>query len=235
MDWLAGIPEILAVTVGSGIAIAAALWLAGSDTRSRALRLDALFAWLLPAAERAPAADIERLAALADLAKREGLLSLEAHTASSGDELIESGLRLLIEGAPRGQLRRELELLLDARIARQTRAGGGRWTRVSHLAVLAAAVCGLVITWRVGTTAPGLWQGVAAFFVCYASLLGIAFVGPACDRAFAVAGAGRALEGLMTIEAIMLISQGADADSVRAALTALMPPSTRTRATRAAA
>ena len=229
MDWLAGIPEILALLVGSAIAIGGALWLASRLGPGR------LIAALLPPAQHAPAADICRPAALAGLAKEEGILSLETRITGCGDEILESGVRLLVEGAPKARIRRELEHVLDRRISAETRAGGGRWTRVTHLLVLAAAIAGLVAAWRVGTTAPGLAQGVTAFLFCMASLLGLAFVGPLCDRAFAVAGAGVAFSGLLSLETIVLISDRADAATVRSRLAELLPPSYDTGAARLAA
>jgi flagellar motor component MotA len=217
MEWLAGIPEILAILCGCAAAIAGALWCARHIGAGRFL------AALIPPSATPPALDIERLAALAGAAREEGILSVESRLAGSGDAILEHGVRLLVEGTPRARLRRELEIVLDRRIASETRAGGGRWTRVMHLAVLAAAIAGLVASWRVGTTAPGLAPGVAAFLACMASLLGLAFVGPLCDRAFAVAGSGVAFSGLLSLETVMLMADRADAAAVRARLSALLP------------
>jgi flagellar motor component MotA len=229
MDWLAGIPEIVGLLLGSVAAIAGALWVASRTGPGPFLR------WILPPPEHAPGVDIERLASLAGIAKTEGLLSLESHIAGSGDEILETGLHFLVEGAPRPRIRRELELVLDRRISAETKAGGGRWTRVAHIVVLAAAIAGLVTAWRVGTTAPGYLPAVAAYLICMASLLGLAFVGPLCDRSFAVAGSGVALSGLLSLEALLLISDRADAATVRDHLTGLLPPSARPSDVRLAA
>jgi chemotaxis protein MotA len=229
MEWLAGIPEIAVLLLGVAAAIAGSLWFASR------FEPGPFFRWLLPPPEHAPSVDIDRLTSLAAIAKAEGLLSLEAHIAGSGDEILEAGIQLLIDGVPRPRVRRELESVLDRRISIATRAGGGRWTRVAHLLVLAAAVAGLVAAWRVGTTAPGFGPGVMAFFVSLASLLGLAFVGPLCDRSFAVAGSGIALSGLLTLEAVVMIGDRADAGAVRAALTALLPPSAQPDEARLAA
>lgn len=229
MDWLQGIPEVVAVVLGTAAAVAAALWAAPH------VPLHRFFAWLVPPAEQGPAIDIDRLVALADLARREGILSLEARVHGSGDPFLESGVAMLVDGASQGRLRQQLEGMLDREISVETRSRGGRWTRVAHVFVLAATTFGLVAAWRAGTTGPALGPCLAAFLASYASLLGLAFVGPVCDRAFAVAGAGKALIGMMTVETLTLIAQRAEGSAVRARLTELLPPSARAGLARAAA
>jgi flagellar motor component MotA len=229
VNWFEGLPEIAAVAVGASGAVAGALWAADR------LPLDHPFRWLFPPAEHAPLFEIERLASLADLARREGVLSLEGHVEPAADAVLAAGIRMLIDGAAPGRIRRDLESVLDRTLAVDTRRGSGRWTRVAHLAVIAAATFGLICVWRIGIGAIRAVPALVGLVVCYASLLALAFVGPICDKAFVGVGGGRALAGLMTIEAVMLIADRADGAAVRACLTEMLPPSLRESTLRAAA
>ena len=229
MNWFTGIPEILAISLGACSAIGAAMWLAAR------LPLDHMFDWLLPRAEPAPAAEIDRLAALADLAQREGLLGIEAQLEPGADQILAAGIHMLIEGTPSGRVRRDLETLLDQTLAADVKKGGGRWTRVAHIAVLAAAAFGLVSVWCIGTGKIGAVPPITGLLACYTALLALAFVGPLCDKAFVGAGSEHALSGLMAIESVILIAERKGSAAVRARLTELLPPSGRDSAIRAAA
>src|SRR4051812_21707263 len=230
MNWTEGIPEIAAVLAGTAVAVALAIWTAH--------RLDpgSPLLWILPELRPTRVEDeIERLVALADLARREGILAVEAHADACGDRVLLTGVRMMAEGAPDALLKEEVESALERLTAAEVRRGSGRWTRIMHVLVVAVAVCGLVTAWRCGILAkPGL-AALTALSTCFLSLLALAFVGPVCDRALGGGATARAFAGLLSLEAVRLIARRADGAAVRARLTSLLPPSHRQSPARLAA
>ncbi|MEX2219886.1 MAG: hypothetical protein WD749_14130 [Phycisphaerales bacterium] len=222
MHWLEGLPEITAVLLGSALVVAGALWAAVKLDRGPG------FAWLFPTARQSPVtADIDRLAALADLARGEGVLALEGQVARRGEEVLAEGVRLLIEGVPAPELRGGMEKALGRATAAELRRGAARWVRLMHTMVFAAAVLGLISVWSLGIAASTTGAAVSGLLLCYASMLALALVGPLCDRAARGGSGAAAMRGLMSLEAVMLIEKKADGRAVRDRLAGLLPPTSR--------
>src|SRR5437867_1290098 len=108
MAWLDGISGLLAV-VGAAIgAVAVALILA------RSLRFDRFFAWLGGPGRTNSDTQIAPLVALADLAHREGVLSLEAAIAQSNDDFLIRAVSMAVDATAPDQIRRTMEAEIDS-------------------------------------------------------------------------------------------------------------------------
>jgi hypothetical protein len=190
--------------LGSGLAALAALGAAKLG------RFDRVMALLYARGADDVELRIERLAAAAELARREGLLVLERQAAQRGERLIRRGVALALEGCPAGQVRLALaeeagQRQSRASVARLAQAGavlgcGG----VLALGVSAAAGAGI------GTALAALaWIGLCLALPCALIAGTIAEVGGRGGR-----GKGAELE----FEAAVLIAEGCDGEMVRSRL-----------------
>lgn len=226
MDWTEGL-WITAAALGASAGAAAATVIV-----ARLLRLDRVLGGTLRKQEP-PEALIERLAGMADLAHREGLLSLERHVAGLRDRALRTGVGLAVEGAPAPRIAEAI----------QTKAGLAGFEGSSgvaaffrrypqSLALLGASLTLLVIglSWG-GTMAP--WPAGAALAVLLGGM-GV-FARTSASAADPAAAAARALGAMILAQGVSLIRQGCDGPAVRAALFGLLPTSATASATRAKA
>lgn len=226
MDWTEGL-WIMAAALGASAGAAAAAVIV-----ARVLRLDRVLGGTLRKQEP-PEALIERLAGMADLAHREGLLSLERHVAGLRDKALQAGVGLAVEGAPAPRIAEVI----------QTKAGLAGFEKPCGVAaffrrhpqsmvLLGASLTLLVIglSWG-GTMAP--WPAGAALVVLLAGM-GV-FARTSASTADPAAAAARALGGMIRAQGVALIRQGRDGQAVRAALLGLLPTSAGQSTSRAKA
>ena len=230
MAWLDGISGVLAV-VGAAIGAAAvALILA------RSLHFDRFFAWLGGPGGTGPEMQIAPLAALADLAHREGVLSLEAAVAPSNDDFLIRAVSMAVDATAPEAIRRTMETEIDS-------AGSGGFLRSTFLrlarypqagTILGAG--GLLTVLAVYGAEPGLAgrAAVGGLGLFFAGIGCSAIIGPIADR---IAGrhAERVMIRLLQTEAVVLIRQGFDGRGVEARLRSMIPGQTRSPASLARA
>jgi len=219
MDWLEGLPRVLAVvagSIGAGVLALAA---------ARLLRIDRVLASVAPPRIPTPEEQVRTLAGLADLAHREGLLSVEASAARMQDDFLLRGVALALEGLPAEDIRQRLEEEIDAANAEASlgRRLVFRAAQVPQLATIvgAAAMLGVLLVYGTDPASADT-AGLVAIVLFAGGLIAGATVGPAADRV-AARQALLVMNRLLQAEAIALIRAGADARAVESRLRAMLP------------
>jgi len=180
-----------------------------------------------------PAEMSERLVAMADKARREGLLSLEEDSQSVGDPFAQKGLTLMIDGTDPEALKSIMEIEIDGsaeRLAAEAQvftAGSGF---APTLGVL-GAVLGLIhVLGGLGGDVAELGKGIATAFVATFYGVGMANVIllPTAMKLKAIA-AEEQITRQMILEGILSIQAGDNPRIVREKLQSFLPPSERVR------
>ncbi len=110
-----------------------------------------------------PEKEIERLTGFANLARREGLLALEEKIDGIDDEFEARGLRMVVDGLPADQIRKVLEIELNAQLERHA-SGKKMIERLSEMAPafgMLATLMGLVSMLRNMSDPSGIGTGMA--------------------------------------------------------------------------
>lgn len=229
--WTEGLPVVTAALAASAAVCA------GAVVASKLLNVDGLLARLTTRG-RSPEVLIDELAGLADLARREGLLSLERRAQELREPLLSAGIGMVVEGVPAAQISEAIQAESFAR------AAGGPW-RLRIVAwltvhpqvfagVAAATLLGIFLSSRGELTQTGEAAAAAGLGVLLVGIISMAVTGSP-QRSDAGVVAGRVLAGLLLARGIAMIQRGADGREVRAQLEAMLPHAQRTQAARARA
>lgn len=217
--WLEGIPTILSLSAVAVVSALFALWIAHLLGLHRKGRHGAT-------SSRSPDAMVERLASLADVAKREGLLSLEEKLDPHQEPLVACAVALALEGAPMNKIQEALDAEVDAAAAR--RSGWARtFASISHLPyMLTISGCALLLITLIshaqdpaGTGLISVSAGVGLFLM---GLLMTAAV-PALVSTLPEHAAAQTYYKLLQSTGAILICSGADSHRVRTQLQGLLP------------
>jgi chemotaxis protein MotA len=228
-DGLSGTLAVIGATIAAG---AAALILA------RVLRVDRFLVRLSRSGILTPAEQVERLADLAEVAHRGGVLALEARAAGLNDDFLARAIARAVEGMPADEIRHAMEAEIDAATAAPGfgRAALLRLARYPQVGVIAGAGALLTVMVVYGAE-PGL-AGQAAIAGLGLFLVGIgagAIMGPLAD-ACAARHAAIVMTRLLQVEAMVLIRTGWDGRAVAHRLRSMLPsaPVSRIPAAKAA-
>ncbi len=181
----------------------------------------------------APPEMAERLVAMADKARREGLLSLEEETQQVGDDFAKKGLTLMIDGTDPEALKAIMEIEIDGaaeRVAAQAQVFAAGSGFAPTLGVL-GAVLGLIhVLGGLGGDVAELGKGIATAFVATFYGVGMANVIllPTAMKLKAIA-AEEALTRQMILEGILSIQAGDNPRIVREKLQSFLPPHERAK------
>lgn len=220
MEWSDLFP-LLAVSAGSLGAAAVALAIAA------VFRLDRR--WFSRAVIHPPHDTIDRLAALADVAKAQGLLTAESRVDADAEPLLARGLRLAVDGIAPDEIARQLNETLDAQS--DAPSWVARILRLAHLSqahtIAAVVLFGLMIANRFEPElTPAFTAGIAV--LAFLALSTVACIAASLRPARAAHGAAPGLlSATMQIVGATLIGSGCDGGEVRGRLSALLPPSHR--------
>lgn len=173
----------------------------------------------------------ERLVAMADKARREGLLSLEEEAQNVGDDFARKGLMLMIDGTDPEALKSIMEIEIDAAAARVAaeaevfRAGSGFSPTLGVL----GAVLGLIhVLSGLGGDVAALGKGIATAFVATFYGVGLANVLllPMAMKLGTIAAEAQVTRE-MILEGILSIQAGDNPRIVREKLQSFLPPEAR--------
>jgi chemotaxis protein MotA len=229
--WTEGVPIMIAALAAS------AAICGGAIAAAKLARIDGLLArWT--AGVPGPDVLIDQLSGMADLAKREGLLSLERHVQSLREPLLVAGVGMIIEGVPAARIMETIEAESCAE------AATGPWPRralawlTNHpqpIAGLSAATLLVIfLSSRGDLMQTGQAAAAAGLGVLLVGVLGMAVVGSP-ERTGAGNEARRVLSGLVLAKGIAMIRQGMDGPAVRSGLMAMLPQGARGTAVRSKA
>lgn len=223
--WPEGIPTVIAVCAAAVGSAATALGLARIFGLQRAL-------------DRAgptiqdPQLLITRCAELAQIAKQEGVLSVEQHVDPRTESLLACGVALAVNGA-------EPEVIRDALEAETLRLMAFSWRRAMLNALartpqlfLTSGAAILVIQMVTHASDPlsvRMFAAGTGVVLLFGSMIGLTLVDPG-SRKNAATPAEKLLLAAIQSEAAVLIAQGRDAAAVRTKLLAMLPPSSRGQA-----
>lgn len=211
MIWPSDIVQVLSLLVVSAGIAGACIAIAWR------LRLDR-FLVCRPQAERAERA-VDTLAALADLAHRQGILSIEVACGSSGLPGLRRGVELLAAGRPVHEVRSALLDDLDEQVLKPRLPWRGVVLMATAVACLGAALAAAVMLQRSGALVVPL--ALLASAVVPATLL-LPWATRLLDGSVRSTNA-LIFEGMLVIEAVCLIGGGRDGETVRSALGRSLP------------
>ena len=218
--WYDGIPTVAALaaaTIGAG---SLALLIA------RAIRLSRWLGRISPDAA-APDDVIDRMATLADIAKREGLLHAEAMVDAATDPILAEGLMLTVNGFSDAQIQERLDTALQTRAARATvgrrwLGAIGRWPAASVIPGAAILLAVMLDFTSDPAAMPAFLSGVAV--LAFLALTTVPAVLPVSTGA---SSAAAALSGLFQVLTVSMIRAGCGGAEVRRQLTGYLPASQR--------
>ncbi|MEX2446395.1 MAG: flagellar motor protein [Dehalococcoidia bacterium] len=173
-----------------------------------------------------------RLVAMADKARREGLLSLEDEAQDIGDDFARKGLMLMIDGTDPEALKSIMEIEIDGAAERAAgeaevfRAGSGF---APTLGVLGAVLGLIQVLGGLGGDVAALGHGIAVAFV--ATFYGVGFANVILLPMATKLGVIAAEEGVtrqMILEGVLSIQAGDNPRIVREKLQSFLPPGERT-------
>jgi chemotaxis protein MotA len=177
---------------------------------------------------------VERLVAVADVARTEGLLSAENQLDPGVEPLLSRGIAWAVEGRSLAEIREHLDHALEAEQGRglfaRLAAAIGTWRPV--MVIAAAVPVLLIIDGNIldpaGTAATTSLIAVLALVGAIGAAASIPLTSPASDPA-------RLLWGMLQVAAVGLIRSGQDGAATREALSAMLPGSNRVAQSRAKA
>ena len=176
------------------------------------------------------AASIEQLVQFADIARREGLLTLESSLAEVDDEFLKNGLMMAVDGTDPEELRETLDLEV-AQMSARHRAGAGFYSNAAGYAPafgVAGTVIGL-IDMLANLSDPGA-LGPALAVAFSTTLWGVFLANyiftPMSMKLKRTSGIEVAYRELL-VEGILSIQSGANPRALGGKLSAYLPPSER--------
>jgi chemotaxis protein MotA len=206
--------------------LAAAIGAAGvALVIAKQLNLDAHFLRRLNSPRRNPERTLALMLECADLASREGLLSVEARIAALPEPLLARGIALAIQGKPEREMRSELDIAIES--AATTGASRARWLANTGIAaqafgiVLASALMAACL--GIAIAMNGTLPGILLLLGGATALLAIV-AGTLWSEAAGMARAADALCDLIIAEGVLLLRSGRDPRSVAQTLSRYMPP-----------
>jgi len=210
--------QLTAFVVVTGGTVGAALVQTQMPVFSRAL---ALLGWVVRPPHADPEGIIERIVGWSNIARKEGLLGLEAVAEEEPDPFARKGLQLLVDGSEPESIRSILEVDLDAReqrdrdAARVFEAMGGYAPTIGIL----GAVMGLIHVMNNLADPSKLGPGIAVAFV--ATIYGVGLANllflPVANKLKAVVRRQAQLQEMIT-EGITAIAEGENPRNIEAKL-----------------
>lgn len=175
----------------------------------------------------------ERMVAMADKARREGLLSLEEEAQQVGDDFAKKGLMLMIDGTDPEALKSILEIEIDgatrraAEVAEVFKAGSGF---SPTLGVLGAVMGLITVLSNLGGDVAELGHGIATAFVATFYGVGLANVLllPISTKLKAIAAEESHVRE-MILEGVLSIQAGDNPRIVKEKLESFLPPHERSK------
>lgn len=222
---LINIPAIIIVLVGTACATLASV---GMDAMKR---VPALYKLSFSPPDLDVRGRVELIVSLAEQARREGLLALDAQLAEIDDPFTRKGLQLVVDGTDPELVREILETEIDAMQARHAvgattfEKGGGYAPTLGIL----GAVMGLIHVLQNLADPAGLGPSISVAFI--ATLLGVGMANvvllPVASRLKALSTEEVELRTL-TLEGILAVQAGDNPRVVADKLFSYVPPAERT-------
>jgi len=173
---------------------------------------------------------VELLVSLAEQARREGLLALDAKVSEIEDEFTRKGLQLVVDGSDPDLVREVLEAEIDGMAARHA-LGAGMFEKAGGFAPtigIIGTVMGLVHVLQNLSAPSTLGPSISSAFL--ATLMGVASANviylPVCYRLKALSAEEVELRTL-TIEGILSVQAGDNPRIVQEKLLSFVPPAER--------
>ncbi len=218
------IPALIIVLVGTGGATLASV---GMDVMKRT---PALYKMAFSPPEQDLRSRVDLLVSIAEQARREGLLALDAQLAEIDDEFTRKGLQLVVDGTDPELVREILEAEIDGMIARHhggitafEKAGGYAPTMG-----IIGTVMGLVHVLQNLSDPSSLGPAISTAFI--ATLLGVGAANviflPVAARLKGLSGAETELRSL-TLEGLISVQAGDNPRVVGDKLSSYVPPAER--------
>lgn len=177
--------------------------------------------WMVAAPRFARKPLMERALAWSRVARREGLLALEKQADSESDPFVHKGLMLLVDGVEPEEIRAIMEVEIDSKLARETRAGrvfeamGGYSPTIGIL----GAVLGLISVMKNLSDPEALGAGIAVAFV--ATIYGVGFANllflPISNKLKAIYGDQMQYQE-MVVDGIVMIADGENPRAIQSKL-----------------
>jgi chemotaxis protein MotA len=217
-------PAILIIVAGTGGATMASVGMDGMK------RIPQLYKLVMKAEPPDLKGRVELLVSLAEQARREGLLALDAKVAEIEDEFTKKGLQLVVDGTDPELVRDILEAEIDGMAARH-HAGAAPFEKAGGFAPtigIIGTVMGLVHVLQNLSAPATLGPSISAAFI--ATLLGVGSANviylPVANRLKAMSGDEVELRTL-TLEGILSVQAGDNPRVVADKLTSYVPPAER--------
>ncbi|GIX22632.1 MAG: flagellar motor protein [Gammaproteobacteria bacterium] len=210
-------PAALAVVVGG--ALAAVL----VETPVSGLRLAAaLLRWVFATPALTPRAQLDIVLRWSWVARREGILALDAETARQRDPFVAKALQLLVDGRSAEAIRRSMEVELEAEARRLQRAVGVYESLGGYAPIfgMLGAVLGLIRATSALADPARLGPAIAAAFVAtvYGLALANLFCLPVAERLRGIVQDTLQARRLV-LEGVVAIAEGDNPHRIRERLT----------------
>jgi chemotaxis protein MotA len=221
---LFNIPALIIVMVGTGCATLASV---GGDAMKR---IPALYKLVFSPPEQDLRARVELIVSLAEQARREGLLALDAQLAEIDDEFTRKGLQLVVDGTDPELVREILEAEIEGMTTRHA-VGANTFEKAGGFAPtmgIIGTVMGLVHVLQNLADPSSLGPAISVAFI--ATLLGVGAANvvflPVGARLKALSSEEAELRWL-TLEGILAVQAGDNPRVVGDKLTSYVPPAER--------
>jgi chemotaxis protein MotA len=218
------IPALIIVCVGTGAATLASV---GMDTMKR---IPALYKLAFGPPEQDLRARVDLLVSIAEQARREGLLALDAQLAEIDDEFTRKGLQLVVDGTDPELVREILEAEIDGMCARHS-AGATAFEKAGGYAPtmgIIGTVMGLVHVLQNLSDPSSLGPAISTAFI--ATLLGVGAANviflPVAARLKVLSSAETELR-MLTLEGLIAVQAGDNPRVVGDKLSSYVPPAER--------
>jgi chemotaxis protein MotA len=217
-------PALIIIIAGTGGATMASVGMAGMK------RVPKLYGLVMKAEPPDVQSRVALLVSLAEQARREGLLALDAKIAEIEDDFTRKGLQLVVDGSDPELVRDVLEAEIDGMAARHA-AGAAPFEKAGGFAPtigIIGTVMGLVHVLQNLSAPATLGPSISSAFL--ATLLGVASANviylPVCYRLKALSNEEVELRTL-TIEGILSVQAGDNPRIVAEKLNSFVPPGER--------
>jgi chemotaxis protein MotA len=218
------IPALIIILVGTGGATLGSVGMAGMK------RIPRLYKLVMSAEPLDVQGRIDLLVSLADQARREGLLALDARVAEVEDDFTQKGLQLVVDGSDPELVRDVLEAEIDGMTARHA-AGAAPFEKAGGFAPtmgIIGTVMGLVHVLQNLAAPSTLGPAISSAFI--ATLMGVGSANvvflPVANRLKALSAEEIELRTL-TIEGILSVQAGDNPRVVGEKLTSYIAPEDR--------
>jgi chemotaxis protein MotA len=215
------VPALLIILVGTGGATMASVGMTGMK------KVPALYKIVLSAEPPDLTGRVELLVSLAEQARREGLLALDAQVEEIDDEFTKKGLQLVVDGVDPDLVREILEAEIDGMVARHA-AGAAPFEKAGGFAPtmgIIGTVMGLVHVLENLAAPSTLGPSISSAFI--ATLLGVGSANvvflPVAARLKALSAEEAELRTL-TLDGILSVQAGDNPRVVADKLSSYVPP-----------